>query len=208
MSSQHSFNLSSTHKSFNDKQRDLFKELDKISVTLPQHIINDMPDDNEYRDNSFNQPSLRRLRGRESIFKRPEVVPKRRLSRFRTPNFQRYPHKWTKYSLDDVTDEHMSETSNRRAALTFLKELESRNVPDATSAMDTLPDKITFQKTKLTSDSNDDVPTQTFKNSKVMMPEYVVGQKIKKQRKNKERSKISISKELKLTHLLDEDDAN
>ncbi|KAI4471131.1 tumor suppressing subtransferable candidate 4 tssc4 [Holotrichia oblita] len=207
MNSQHSFNLTSTHKSFNDKQKDLFNELDKVSVTLPQHIVNDVPDDND-NDKTFDPPSLKRLRGKESIFKRPETVPKRRLSRFRTPHFQRYPHKWTKYSLDDVKDEDMSETGNRKAALTFLKELESRNVTDAAGAMDTLPDKITFQKSKLVSDTNDVIPTQTFRNSKVVMPEYVVGQKIKKERKNKERSNISTSKELKLTHLLDEDDAN
>ena len=40
----------------------------------------------------------------------------------RTPDYKTNPGKWTKYSLEDVGNEDMSESSNTRAAFAFLEE--------------------------------------------------------------------------------------
>ncbi|XP_061188234.1 uncharacterized protein LOC133196308 [Saccostrea echinata] len=42
--------------------------------------------------------------------------------RQRTPDYKAHPEKWTKYSLEDVGNEDMSESSNTRAAFAFLEE--------------------------------------------------------------------------------------
>lgn len=62
-------------------------------------------------------------RGKESIFKTPETP----LSRLKTRNYRGKPHgKWTKYTLNDVSADDMSESSNSRAAFSFLRELQDR----------------------------------------------------------------------------------
>ncbi|KAK3594377.1 hypothetical protein CHS0354_032886 [Potamilus streckersoni] len=40
----------------------------------------------------------------------------------RKPDFEVHPDKWTRYSLEDVTDEDMSSSANKKAALAFLAE--------------------------------------------------------------------------------------
>lgn len=205
MSSRQSFQLASTHKSFNDKQKDLFKELDKVTVLLPQDTEAKIQVDG--RDNKFHYPSLKQLRGKESIFKRPEIPLRRCLPRSKIPDFQKHPDKWTKYSLHDVKDEDMSELSNKKAALSFLKELENRTITDE-NAMDSFPNKITFQKSMLISNIVDSESKYTFRNSKLVMPEYSVGQKIKKEKKNKEKRSGHSSKQLMLSHLMTEDEEN
>ncbi|XP_062621217.1 U5 small nuclear ribonucleoprotein TSSC4-like [Saccostrea cucullata] len=42
--------------------------------------------------------------------------------RQKTPDYKAHPEKWTKYSLEDVGNEDMSESSNTRAAFAFLEE--------------------------------------------------------------------------------------
>ena len=72
-----------------------------------------------YNQRSFTKP----YRGKESIFKTPEIP----LSRLKTKNHHGKPRgKWTKYSLCDVSADEMSDSSNARAAFSFLRELEDR----------------------------------------------------------------------------------
>lgn len=72
-----------------------------------------------YNQRSFTKP----YRGKESIFKTPETP----LSRLKAKNYHGKPRgKWTKYSLCDVSADDMSDTSNTRAAFSFLRELEDR----------------------------------------------------------------------------------
>lgn len=207
MKPQSSFHVTSSHKEFNDKQKDLFKELDKVNVTLPPGMIYNF--ENNIKDNKQNTkdpPTLKSFRGKESIFKKPEVPLRRCLPRSKIPDFKRNPHKWMKYSLNDVKDEDISEAGNKKAALTFLKELEDRNLVQNIAATDAFSNKITFHKSALVADADKDEEKLTFKNSKVLMPEYVVGQKIKREKKNKEKTKEITSKQLTLSHLVEVDD--
>ncbi|GJQ70828.1 hypothetical protein Trydic_g754 [Trypoxylus dichotomus] len=205
MNCQQSFKLTSTHKNFNDKQKDLFKELDKVNVMLSQSRTSDVGDKKRSATSTLMQPSLKHLRGKESIFKRPEIPLKRCLPSSKIPDFQKHPHKWTKYTLDDVKDEDISEIGNKRTAYAFLKELENRSSSKILDTMEIPPTKITFQKSQLIL-SVDKEEKIAFKNSKVVMPEYVVGQKMKRERKNREKRISPIAKELTLTHLTAEDD--
>lgn len=179
----------------------------------------------------------RRFRGRESIFKRPEGPAPRALNR-NIPDFRRNPHKWRKYSLDDVSNNDMTEQSNTRAALSFLKELKARRLVhnvdesegmniDEPGSVEQKSKKIGFKAKKLHTASNvefrkpeteidemNDVQViiehndkPIFRSSKIIMPEYVVGQKQKKKNK-KEKSTIKVdrSKQLKLDHLNEPDE--
>uniref|UniRef100_A0A0B6YAW4 U5 small nuclear ribonucleoprotein TSSC4 n=1 Tax=Arion vulgaris TaxID=1028688 RepID=A0A0B6YAW4_9EUPU len=54
-------------------------------------------------------------------FKRP-ARPTHKLNRKSIPDFKKNPDKYTLYSLEDVSEQEMSETSNQRAAFDFLEE--------------------------------------------------------------------------------------
>ncbi|CAK9833240.1 hypothetical protein ANTRET_LOCUS9957 [Anthophora retusa] len=179
----------------------------------------------------------KRFRGKESIFKRPEGPAPRAVSR-NVPDFHKNPHKWKKYSLDDVSNDDMTEESNTRAALSFLKELKARRLmekaeesekldTEQSGSMEQNQMEVVFKprKIKTTSDvvfkkpesstdkisntpviiDHDDKPT--FRSSKVIMPEYVVGQKQKKKnKKGKHLEKVDRLKQLKLDHLEEADE--
>lgn len=135
------------------------------------------------------------------------------------------PHKWKKYSLSDADT---SDRTNTSAAFAFLKEIEKRK-----DLMDELDDdemdgKITFKRkgtnkaprfqrsTPLRNavesqpDDDDDIDAKPIlKGSKVVMPEYVIGQK-SKDRKRKATSSTTREKSecrntLKLQHLIEEE---
>lgn len=180
---------------------------------------------------------MKRFRGKESIFKRPEG-PAPRASHRNVPDYHKNPHKWKKYSLDDVSKDDMTEQSNTRAALSFLKELKARRLTnknedgtdiEESNSVENNESKIVFKsrKVKITSDiqfkkpdneaeninnaavivDSEDKPI--FKSSKIIMPEYVVGQKQKKKsKKEKPQIKLDRSIQLKLDHLeeLDEEE--
>jgi hypothetical protein len=61
-------------------------------------------------------------------------------------------------------------------------------------------------KNKLADDHQEEIAKAQIKGSKVVMPEYVIGQKAKKQKKEKSSSSKSDKKELKLDHLMQEED--
>lgn len=173
----------------------------------------------------------KKFRGKESIFKRPEG-PAPRTNVRNIPDYHKNPHKWIKYSLEDVSSEDMSECSNTQAAMSFLRELKAHKIKEAEdqekmdvdSSESDLKDstetqfktnkrastsQIIFKKpqTKDEDDSEAAVTKLVYKNSKIIMPEYVVGQKPKKiSKRNRPVVEVDRSKELRLNHLHESDD--
>ncbi|XP_017887423.1 uncharacterized protein LOC108629333 isoform X2 [Ceratina calcarata] len=176
-----------------------------------------------------------RFRGRESIFKRPEG-PAPRAANHTIPDFHRNPHRWTKYSLEDVANEDLSEESNTRAALSFLKELKARRKSEGKKHIED-SGRILFKskgkrgkivkkeegknefnvngkESKLYCGRNLEESGQeqkaVFRGSRVVMPEYVVGDKKinnnNKVKKGKSVGKVDRAKQLKLAHLEEIDD--
>lgn len=180
---------------------------------------------------------VKRFRGKESIFKRPEAPAPR--TNFRSiPDYHRNPHKWVKYSLDDVSSEDMTEHSNMQAAMSFLRELKERSrkeevneceeemevEPSESNAQDSMEmqfkskkctssEQITFKKPQM-KETVDDIAAiaepdekPIFRNSKIILPEYVIGQKPKRTHKqNRPLVKVDRSKELRLDHLQEPDE--
>ena len=126
---------------------------------------------------------------RSTAFKRPRGVPPPR-KRW-TPDYRQHPERWVKYDLSDVQADQMSERSNTATAMDFLntqrrRKDENIGVDDAGRAT------IQFKKPTVK------VSCQTaglkrcaatidtaFGNSKVVMPEHVVGQSASKKRQTK-----------------------
>lgn len=162
---------------------------------------------------------MKQFRGKESIFKRPERPPPPRVSR-NIPDFKRNPHKWKKYTLGDVSEEEMSEKSNTAAAMSFLAELQSRKGESMEVSEET--SKIVFTNPVKTVKSDNEIvktspcgyPTEDegpcYKGSKLIMPEYVIGQKKsgnKYMKCSASKDQAPVSKQIKLSHL-NEDDEN
>lgn len=121
---------------FASRQKLLFDTLntaeEECNKTRTQNVtttINEPEDDEDINRSKLLKLGRRtitsRFRGRESIFKRPEGPAPKAASRA-IPDFHRNPHRWTKYSLEDVPREDLTEESNTRAALSFLNELKAR----------------------------------------------------------------------------------
>lgn len=141
------------------------------------------------------------------------------------------PHKWKKYSLLDTDT---SDRTNTAAAFEFLKEIETRKLTEEEEAEEEdnyssavgnaqMANKIIFKNRKRTSPSatfNSSVSLKSaveveapvdkavLKGSKVVMPEYVIGQKVTKVKKAKTGSGTNKNQEkiLKLGHLFEEED--
>ena len=114
-----------------------------------------------------------------------------------------------------------SDRTNSYAALSFLKEIEEqkRGKDEEAEEKDV---KVTFNKSiklkkKVEEEKTDNTEKSVARGSKILMPEYVIGQKIKKDKKkmsfggrsskNSEAIKSQkSSKELKLGHLMEEED--
>lgn len=138
------------------------------------------------------------------------------------------PHKWKRYSLGD-TD--ISDRTNSSAAFAFLAEIEKRKDAECQNNSDddmiignNSDDKIFFNSRNRSRPSfNKSVPLKralerndkieeksSMKGSKVMMPEYVIGQKA--QSKIRKKTDKSTTEEddkqnkLRLQHLFDEDE--
>ncbi|EDV96084.1 uncharacterized protein LOC6557362 [Drosophila grimshawi] len=157
---------------------------------------------------------LRRLRGKESIFKKPELPIGRCLKPRKTPDYQVNPHKWKKYSLSDVD---ISDQTNSAAALSFLREMDAQHgQTDPADEMDNEPStapKVEFKKKsklhrnlkQLQRNELEDVEVDKpqLRGSKLIMPEYVIGQrKAKKQPKSKSETRAACK--LQLSHLEEE----
>lgn len=211
------FNLKSSNPEFSQRQRNIFDQLKVIennrkntSANHEQMETDQQPDSST--DRKRQRAVTKHFRGKESIFKKPQnPAPKNFINRI--PDFKKNPHKWTKYSLEDVKDEDISEKGNANAAFSFLKQLKERKSlemesNDSNADSRELPTKIIFKRhTSLTVKAEDDVDDKpSFKSSKVVMPEYIVGQKVKKEKKTKNENASGKGKELKLDHLLEDDD--
>ncbi|ALC43681.1 CG6674 [Drosophila busckii] len=155
---------------------------------------------------------LRRMRGKESIFKKPELPIGRCLKPRKTPDYQINPHKWKKYSLADAD---ISDQSNSSAALAFLKQMDARREAEADDIADDeagRANKIEFKKTsKLQRNfaqrreievDDAEVDKPQLRGSKLVMPEYVIGQKsTKKAKKTRISNQERAAGKLQLSHL-------
>lgn len=206
---------------FSDRQKNLFDQLKKAedvnkprlsSPVIPMDI--DVNATNNRNSNKRKRSETKYFQGKESIFKRPEEPLSKCLPPRRIPDFRKNPHKWTKYSLDDVPNEDTSDRGNTAAALSFLREMEERKQSE-NDAIEDAPEpiantKVQFNKSALLQRKKKDEEKLSFKGTKIVMPEYVVGQ-VKKSTKKavsaKSQSKSDI-KEIKLDHLNEEEDCD
>lgn len=216
------FFVKSGDESFVYRQKNIF---DKLTVAEKERNERQQEADHQGQNNNSLSTrkytlSLRRVRSemkqfkrKESIFTRPVAPPPRFKSRG-VPDYHRNPHKWIKYSLEDVSQEDMSDQSNTAAALSFLKEIRERKRQQGMAVEDKAPEHITFKqpknKTKLIS-QHDAITRPSFRSSKLIMPEYIVGMGKKKDKKKHDKHdhlppNENITSEIKLQHLTEEDD--
>lgn len=203
-----SFTLKATNAAFSQRQRDVFDQLKVLENNRHNTGIiqdNEMETDQQTPIPRKQRSVTKHFRGKESIFKQPQDrAPKNFIMRI--PDFKKNPHKWTRYSLSDVKEEDISDKANTNAALSFLKELKHRRGLELQE--DSSSNKILFHKPKLNQIKSkfEDDSKPSFRSSKVVMPEYVVGQKIKKdKKKDTDTIKQGKVKELKLEHLMEDD---
>ncbi|XP_029666948.1 protein TSSC4 [Formica exsecta] len=225
---------------FANRQRLLFDQLSIAENSCNKRVRSEVDDEMDecernliLRDDQKQKRETKKFRGKESIFKRPEGPAPR--TNFRNiPDYHRNPHKWVKYSLDDVSSEDMTERSNMQAAMSFLKELKARREneedDECEEKMDIefesdSQDSVEFKSKKRTSTSqirfrkpqtkdaaeNSETTvtdsTLVFKSSKIILPEYVVGQRPKKiSKQNRPVVKVDRSKQLRLDHLQEPDE--
>lgn len=211
-----SFSLKSANPEFSQRQKNVFDQLGVLEMNMKnsplthESMETDGPVSSSRHENKRTQRSItKKFRGKESIFKKPQnPAPKNYIRRM--PDFKLNPHKWTKYSLEDVED--VSEESNTRSALSFLRQLQDRKKNEANSNESEesadLSDKIIFRHTSVIPEPKheDSEPKPSFRSSKVIMPEYVVGQRVKKEKKNKKVNVQDKGKEIKLDHLMENDE--
>lgn len=205
------FSINSDNQDFAARQKDVFAqlnvaEMNRINEQKSKAAESSSSEDIAEVNTRTQRARTKAFRGQKSIFKTPAVPLRKSLAASRIPDYRMHPHKWTRYSLEDVDT---SERSNTAAAMSFLKEIESRK---SEGEMETDGEKkIVFRKSVIAKSKLEDArdeETMRFRSSKVVMPEYVVGQKIKndkKKRSTKNNSKSS-GKELKLDHLMEDED--
>ncbi|KAH8369984.1 hypothetical protein KR093_001762 [Drosophila rubida] len=167
--------------------------------------------------NAEDDEKLRRLRGKESIFKKPEMPLARCLKPRKTPDYQVNPHKWKKYSLSDVD---ISDQTNSAAALSFLRQMDAQRESEADDEDAAgAGHKIEFKKKsklnrnlkQLKQTEVDDVELDKpqLRGSKLVMPEYVIGQKSgKKSKKQQSSSQSRAAGKLQLSHLEELDEVD
>ncbi|XP_039448061.1 uncharacterized protein LOC120427270 [Culex pipiens pallens] len=225
--------------SFEDKKKALFASLDSAEKSIPSDsVLHQDQNADDYsrvrrrpgsnsssrRQEAASREPIRKFRGKESIFKRPAAPIGKCLPMTRVPDFKKNPHKWTKYSLEDVDT---SDRSNTAAAFSFLREIESQkrdqqqHEDDDGDGPTEFKSKVRFNRSVKLQARLEEVdkppPTEEdkpkVKGCKVVMPEYVIGQKPKKVRQGKIgaaaggcSSKRDRSSELKLDHLMEEEE--
>ncbi|CAH1132518.1 unnamed protein product [Ceutorhynchus assimilis] len=214
------FKLEAGDPDFKDRQKKVFDQLMVLENSRNSTPTKERdPRDEPRSDRRSQKKETKHFRGKESIFKRPQnPAPKNYINKI--PDFKKNPHKWTKYSLEDVQD--ITDESNTKSAMDFLRELANRKQREngmEEEKLEELPSKIVFNKhlrtntirdktTAIDGDINESEqkPTFSHSSSKIVMPEYVIGQKPPKKDKPKRSSKADKGKELKLDHLMFEDD--
>uniref|UniRef100_A0A336MXT5 U5 small nuclear ribonucleoprotein TSSC4 n=1 Tax=Culicoides sonorensis TaxID=179676 RepID=A0A336MXT5_CULSO len=206
---------------FQQKRKNLFDCLDQAekslnsdsslvqrsTITLDELV----PERTQESDNKRRKTVIKSHSSRkESIFKRPELPIQRCMPMRHVPDYKVNPHKWKKYSLEDAD---CSDRTNTAAAFNFLREIEKRKEIDEKEegSSDSVPSKIVFKKSvklnKVNEESSEE-SSSVLRGTKVVMPEYVVGQKrpSKVERKLKSDRKSEKHKELKLNHLMEDEE--
>lgn len=205
---------------FHQKRKNLFDCLDQAekslnsdsslaqrsTITLAELTPRSRENENKRRKTVIRSISPRK----ESIFKRPELPIQKCMPMRHVPDYKKNPHKWKKYSLEDAD---CSDRTNTAAAFDFLREIEKRKEDEEEEKdVSEEPSKIVFKKsTKLRgAEASEENDGSKLKGSKVVMPEYVVGQKKVKKGEGKkakpERTSGDKQKELKLDHLMDDEE--
>lgn len=228
--------INSDSNDFANRQKSIFDQLDNVKLLNQNKNIfkaqckkftkTDRSKHGESVDNSDHKGkkiNTKHFKGKVSIFKKPEIPPPRNY-RQTIPDFRRNPHKWKRYSLCDVSEDDMSDKSNTAAAMAFLNEIKSnKSGEDEPMQCD---EKIMFKQpvrpksgslgSCVVQLSKEDSPgedgTSYFRGSKLIMPEYVVGEKNKKIKSKKDdcnkEDKSTEMKEIKLNHLTEFDDGS
>lgn len=222
---------------FEKKKKMLFESLESAEKSLqgssleqPIHDYRSQPYRQQRKRNR--DEYVEKYKHKDSLFKRPELPIGKCLRSRQRPEYevniktnslelfasltilrriQKNPNKWQHYTLEDVSD--TSDRTNTSAAFNFLKELEDRRQTE-----DQIDDedcgssqKIVFKKSiKLKPKDDEADPLLNVKKVqglKIIMPEYVVGEKKQKPRKDlKPKDRQSSSKEAILLSHLNEDD--
>jgi len=135
------------------------------------------------------------------------------------PDFKKNPGKWTKYSLEDV--DTMTNRQNTSAALQFLKSIKDQEMEEPKADLMVKPVFNRPTRTKSNQPTDPAIDTDkpiatatttdkpTFVGAKQILPEYVVGAKpAKKPGKaiTKPVKSVKVGKEMKLSHLGDEEE--
>ncbi|CAO1439913.1 unnamed protein product [Diamesa tonsa] len=181
------------------------REVDYNSIRIPLE-----PNVNKRRKTEV-PGAIEKYKNRDSLFKRPDLPITKCLKSRRTPEYEKNPHGWKHYSLSDVdTSDH----ANTSAAFSFLREIEDRKYSQERMDEGSSDGKIVFKRSTKLRAITGEVSSDTsgtckkIQSTKIVMPEYVVGQKIQKEKKPRPSNtkKVDKSKELKLQHLMEEED--
>lgn len=103
----------------------------------------------------------------------------------------------------------MSDRMNSSAAFNFLREMEDRKLNEQEDEeMSSDAHKIIFKNSKKLQPKDDDPePSEKrVRGNKFLMPEYVIGEKKTKKSKREKPTSTKSSKQLKLSHLNEEED--
>jgi len=125
------------------------------------------------------------------------------------PDHRKNPDKWTKYSLADV--DQMTDKSNTRAALDFLKQLKKDKKEEEEEAAD-LEKKVVFKRRKERKEPQDGGVGEDggggggFSGGVRVMPQYEVGRKKEKKIELKKKTEDPSHVSLKLSHLDQEEE--
>uniref|UniRef100_A0A336KI77 U5 small nuclear ribonucleoprotein TSSC4 n=1 Tax=Culicoides sonorensis TaxID=179676 RepID=A0A336KI77_CULSO len=206
---------------FQQKRKNLFDCLDQAekslnsdsslvqrsTITLDELV----PERTQENENKRRKTVIKSHSSRkESIFKRPELPIQRCMPMRHVPDYKVNPHKWKKYSLEDAD---CSDRTNTAAAFNFLREIEKRKETDemVVGSNESVPSKIVFKKSVKLNKVNEEGAEESssvLRGTKLVMPEYVVGQKrpSKVERKPKSDRKSEKHKELKLNHLMEDEE--
>ncbi|KAJ6644312.1 Protein TSSC4 [Pseudolycoriella hygida] len=215
---------------FENKRKMIFDCLNEASERLVGTSLEQKssPEKRQRTTHDTQDNRITKFSGRESIFKRPSAPIAKCLKSRHVPDYQLNPHKWRKYSLCDAD---ISERSNTSAAFAFLKEIEDRKSAadcDDLGDDDTQGDKIVFNSRKrrhtgakfnksvhlkpAEDETNVDpvIDLPKMRGSKVVMPEYVIGQKKERKKSSGQSSTDRAGKKssevLKLNHLFEEEE--
>ncbi|XP_002739134.1 uncharacterized protein LOC100373183 [Saccoglossus kowalevskii] len=120
------FKLKSDEDGFEDRNKDVFGGL----TSLEDHYLVDARKRSSCYDDDVDEGERSHCKRSRREFKRPDIPNVDRLrgrgrgGRRKTPDYVLHPYSWTKYSLRETGEEHMSEKGdslNKKVALEFLQ---------------------------------------------------------------------------------------